>query len=131
MTDKLFSNTMVRISYIRVMVLTATFNNISVISWRSFLLVEETGLPGENHRPAASSWQTLSHNIVSSTSRLRTNEYKDIGRILVNEMEYMINMKTSSYKNMKYDLWKRSCIKLNSEGLLLTIRNLFFKLQWH
>ena len=25
------------------------FNNISVISWRSVLLVEETGGPGENH----------------------------------------------------------------------------------
>jgi hypothetical protein len=30
-------------------VLGATFNNISVISWRSVLLVEETGVPGENH----------------------------------------------------------------------------------
>jgi len=27
-----------------------TFNNISVTSWRSVLLVEETGVPGENHR---------------------------------------------------------------------------------
>jgi Na+-transporting NADH:ubiquinone oxidoreductase subunit NqrC len=26
--------------------------------------VEETGVPGENHRPAASHWQTLSQNIV-------------------------------------------------------------------
>jgi hypothetical protein len=32
------------------------FNNISVISWRSVLLVEEIGLPGENHRPVASHW---------------------------------------------------------------------------
>jgi hypothetical protein len=32
----------------------ATFNNISTISWRSVLLVEETGGPRENHRPAAS-----------------------------------------------------------------------------
>jgi hypothetical protein len=31
------------------MVFDATFNNISVISWRSFLLVEETG---ENYQPA-------------------------------------------------------------------------------
>ena len=30
-------------------VLNATFNNISVISWRSVLLVEETGEPRENH----------------------------------------------------------------------------------
>jgi hypothetical protein len=29
------------------MVLNATFNNISVISWWSVLLVEETGVPGE------------------------------------------------------------------------------------
>ena len=35
----------------RVMVFNATFNNISVISWRSALLVEEAGVPGENHRP--------------------------------------------------------------------------------
>jgi len=33
------------------MVFNATFNNISVISWRSVLLVEETGVPRENHRP--------------------------------------------------------------------------------
>ena len=32
----------------------ATFNNISAISWRSVLLVEEIGVPGENHRPVAS-----------------------------------------------------------------------------
>ena len=39
------------------MVFNDTFNNISVISWRSVLLVEETGGPEENHRPAASHWQ--------------------------------------------------------------------------
>jgi hypothetical protein len=38
------------------MVFNATFNNISVISWQSVLLVEETG---ENHRPAASHCQTF------------------------------------------------------------------------
>ena len=32
------------------MVFNATFNNISVISWRSVLFVGETGIPGENHR---------------------------------------------------------------------------------
>ena len=39
------------------MVFNATFNSISVISchsWRSVLLVEENGEPGEKHRPAAS-----------------------------------------------------------------------------
>ena len=37
-----------------IMAFNATFNNISVISWRSVLLVEETGGPGENQRPVAS-----------------------------------------------------------------------------
>ena len=49
------------------MVFNVTFNNISVISWRTVLLVEEAG---ENHRPAASHWQNVSHNVVSSTFRL-------------------------------------------------------------
>ena len=31
-----------------VMVFNATFNNISDISWRSVLLMEETGIPGES-----------------------------------------------------------------------------------
>ena len=52
------------------MVFNATFNNPSLMSWWSVLLVEETGVPGENHRPVASHWQTLSHNVVSSTPRL-------------------------------------------------------------
>ena len=48
-----------------VVVFNATFNNISVIS--AGLLMEETGVSVENHRPATSNWQTLSHNVVSST----------------------------------------------------------------
>ena len=43
----------------RVMVFNSTFNNISVISWQSVLLVEETGVPGENHRPVASHRQGM------------------------------------------------------------------------
>jgi hypothetical protein len=39
---------------VRVMVFNATFNNASVISWRSVLLVEETGVPREYNRSAAS-----------------------------------------------------------------------------
>jgi hypothetical protein len=46
----------------------AGFNNISVISWQSVLSVEETRVPGENHPSITSHWQTLSHNVVLSTS---------------------------------------------------------------
>jgi hypothetical protein len=34
---------------VKIMVFNVTFNNISSISWLSVLLVEETGVPGENH----------------------------------------------------------------------------------
>ena len=46
------------------MVFNYTFNNISNmsdVSWRSILLVKETGLPIDNHR------QTFSHSVVSNT----------------------------------------------------------------
>ena len=36
------------------MVLNAIFNDIPVVSWLSVLLVEETGVPRENHRPVIS-----------------------------------------------------------------------------
>ena len=51
------------------MVFNATFNNISVISWQSVLLVEETGIPEENNQPAATQRLTLSHKVVLSTPR--------------------------------------------------------------
>ena len=49
---------------VRVMGFNATFNDISV------LLVEETGVPGENHRPAANRLQTLPNIVVSNTPHL-------------------------------------------------------------
>jgi hypothetical protein len=54
---KIYTETMVS-----VLVLNATFNNISSISRRSALLVMETGEAGENHRPVASHLKT--HNVV-------------------------------------------------------------------
>jgi hypothetical protein len=33
------------------MVFNATFNNISAISWKSVLFIDETGVFGENHQP--------------------------------------------------------------------------------
>ena len=51
------------------MMFNSLFSSISVISCRSMLLVEETGVPRENHRPVVSYCETLSHNVVSSTPR--------------------------------------------------------------
>jgi hypothetical protein len=57
-----------RLYWVGFMVLNATFTNISVISWWSFLLAEENKVPGENHRPAASHWQTWSQCCIEYTS---------------------------------------------------------------
>jgi len=48
------------------MVFNATFNNISVISWQSVLLVEETGVHRENHLSQVTD-KLLSHNVVHVT----------------------------------------------------------------
>ena len=65
------------------MVLNATFNNISVILWRSVLLVEETGGPRENHLPAACHWQTLSDNVVHlALNGMQTHNISDHRHLL-------------------------------------------------
>jgi hypothetical protein len=46
------------------LIFNATFSNIIAISWLSILLVEDTGVSVENHRPVGSHWQTLSHTII-------------------------------------------------------------------
>jgi hypothetical protein len=53
------------------MVFNTTFNYIHVISWGSVLAVKETRVPEKKKRNVASHSQTLSHNVVSSTHRLR------------------------------------------------------------
>jgi hypothetical protein len=42
----------------------ATFSNISAISWRPVLVMEEAG---ENHRPWASNWETI---LLAAASRV-------------------------------------------------------------
>ena len=45
----------------------ASLSNISAISWWSVLLVQETGVPGENHQHVTSHSQPSSQHFVSST----------------------------------------------------------------
>ena len=47
--------------------LNTTYSNISAISWRYNLPVEEFGVPGLNRRPPVMYLQTLSYNVVSRT----------------------------------------------------------------
>ena len=76
------------------MVLNATFSNISVISWQSVLLVEETEGPGENHRPVASHWQslTLSYNVVHlALIEIRTLNYR-VAVHVIGAIKYWYNI---------------------------------------
>ena len=63
-----------------------TFSNISAISWRPVLVLEEAEVPGENHQPWASNWQALSfaaanrvHPFCNLQSRARTHAVLVIG----------------------------------------------------
>ena len=54
---------------IMVMVGNATFNNISFISWRSDLLLDDTGEPRETTKLSQVTNNLSSHNVGSSTPR--------------------------------------------------------------
>jgi hypothetical protein len=53
---------------VRVMVFIATFNNISVISWKSVLLVDSTGRKSLTCRKSLTNF--IIYNVVSSTIRM-------------------------------------------------------------
>jgi hypothetical protein len=49
--------------------------------------VEKTGVLGENHWPVANHWQTLSHNVVSSTPK---EEFFIVSVILVVRLKFVV-----------------------------------------
>jgi hypothetical protein len=80
------------------MVFNATFNNISVISWQSVLLMEETGVSGENHQPASSHWQTqlkTSFELVFVTTNIKIS---------------YISWRKPEYFDIKIVIWRKSLI---------------------
>ena len=76
------------------MMISATFNNISVISWRSVLFVEETEIARENQ---ASYWQALSHSVVSSTP---PHELHDNIPLILISNEIIKQLWSDSYLNI-------------------------------
>ena len=72
-----------------------TSNNISLISWRSVLLVMETGVDRENHRPVASHWQALSRNVVHLALR-RIRIHNIIGTYCIGSCKSNYHMITTT-----------------------------------
>ena len=58
-----------------VMMFNATFINISVISWWSVLLVEDTGIPGENHRLTDKLYHKMCYRVQLVMIRIRTHNF--------------------------------------------------------
>jgi hypothetical protein len=100
------------------MAFNTTFNNISVIIilWRSGLLVEETGVPWEN-RPAASHWQTLSHDVISSTPRLRPKWC-----IQHNLYSFSVLPKYSNFILFKFSSFKQNVSRYHKKWLIVDQR---------
>jgi hypothetical protein len=70
-------------------------------------LVDETGVPGENHRRATSHWQILSHNVVSSTwVGLQFTTLVVIGTDCI-----MDNLETQATERKRYITKKRLAIQ--------------------
>jgi hypothetical protein len=95
-----------------------TFNNISAISWQSVLMVEESGVPRENHRSAASHWQTLSHNVVS---RIHTQQV-GVDLIITNKQHsYYKTLEGAIYVIVEIEgRWKRFLLSWNVLNMYCT-----------
>jgi hypothetical protein len=85
-----------------------TYSNISVISWRYNLPVEEFGVPGLNRRHPARYLQTLSHSVVSSTPNHEHESNSRMGLIAYVNVN-LTRMQSRPYvqpsPNLTSDLW--------------------------
>ena len=115
-----FIGTFILANMVMVVVFSATFNNISAITWRSVLLVDETVVPGENHQSVASHGQNLSHNVVSITPlRVRDGTYVIAIIWLVWSLYYLIFIVIDSYQILMF--WYMPIIPHCNQHMVLNI----------
>jgi hypothetical protein len=112
------------------MVFNATFNCISVISWWSGLSLKETGGPGENHRPVTSHWQTLLHNVVSSTPRLSWVRTHNVSGDMYWLHSCISNYHTLTTTTALSEYWKYSYIILKQTSILKFLSICSFRYEW-
>jgi hypothetical protein len=99
-------------------------NNISVISSQSVLLL---GVPGKKHWPAASHWQTLSHNVISSLSRIQTHNISvdlripSLHHLLISELALNNNHSLTHFSGILFYLFQ--------VHLYLLRRNIYYRVQ--
>ena len=125
----------------------AAFNNSAVISWRSVLLVEETGVLWENHWPVVNHWQTVLHNAVSSKPRHKRGSKLTTLAMIVTDCtgccksnyhtttitttpltsEYMLNMSSLFFKILS------TLLDIREEFTMIawTIYNSFYKRKYY
>ena len=111
---------------VRVMVFNATLNNISAISWRSVVFVEETEVLGENHRTFTSHWQTLSHNVVSCTLHLSGIWTYNFSRDR-NWLHLVINPNTMRSQQLVFDQHIKCCYDIASYTVSLLHHHYFIQ----
>jgi hypothetical protein len=109
------------------MVFNTTFNIHSAISWWSILLVDETGVPGKNHRPVASYWQNgeLAKSIWATLAGLVPFQidHHDIAEWMLKVVLNTINLSQFLYQHTITCVYKY--LKLHS----VTLRKQFHILQ--
>jgi hypothetical protein len=106
------------------MVFNTTFNNISPISWRSALLVEDIGGPGENQRTVASHWQTVSHNVVHlAMIEIRTHTFYYFSSVVIFYFSFYLDLKAYYYVITSSILWNHRRSQKGIE-IILVIQSL-------
>jgi hypothetical protein len=72
--------------------------------WQSVFLVEETWVPGENHRPVTSHWPTLSQSCIEYTSGFKLTTLVSIGTDCAGSCKSSFHMQGDSGKEVA--LWR-------------------------